>query len=334
MRITAKELARKLDLSTAAVSMALNNKSGVSAITRKNVMDAAELYGFDFTRLNGKHPDTGTIRFILYKRQGAVVADTDFFSELSQGVETGCKNEGYKLQISYIYKDEDVSKQVSEIAYSRCSGVILLGTEMSKEDFEPFSHLTTPMVLLDVYLDSVKYDCILINNIQGSCLATEYLISRTKKQPGYLHSSYPINNFEERAEGFFQAVMRYGMSKSKTIIHYLSPSVEGAFSDMLTLLEDGAELAPCYFADNDLIAIGAIKAFQAVGKKIPDDIAIIGFDNVPAAGYVEPSLSTIEVPKQYMGELATRRLIEIIKDRSNLPVKIEVNTKLVKRMSV
>jgi LacI family transcriptional regulator len=314
--------------------MALNNRPGVSAKTKKDVMEAAELYGFDFTRLRSKHPDTGTIRFIMYKRQGAVVTDTLFFSKVYEGVEIGCKNAGYKLQISYIYKDDDVPRQVDEIIYSLCSGVILLGTEMTKDDYEPFSRLTTPMVLLDVYLDFVKCDCILINNVQGACLATDYLISRTKKQPGYLHSSYSISNFEERAEGFFQSIKRHGMPRSKSIVHYLSPSVEGAFSDMLTLLSDGAELAPGYFADNDLIAIGAMKAFQVFGKKIPDDIAIIGFDNMPSAGYVEPSLSTIEVPKQYMGELAAKRLIEIIKDKNRFAVKFEVNTKLVKRRSV
>ncbi len=334
MAITAKELAKKLNLSEAAVSMALNHKPGVSTQTRNMVLEAAEKHGYDFARIAEKHPVTGSIHFIIYRKHGAVVADTPFFSQLSEGIEAGCKEAGYKLTIHYFYERDDIERQLESIIYSDCVGILLLGTEMHAGDFAPFSTLKIPLVLLDVYFDSIQHDCILINNVQGAFLATDFLIAHTKKQPGYLHSSYSISNFEERADGFYKAVRHHGMSSSKSIVHHLTPSIEGACADMLNLLEKEEELAVCYFADNDLIAVGAIKALQKKGYRIPDDIKIIGFDNLPISSYIDPALTTIHVPKQYMGEMAAKRLIDVIHQKGFTPVKIEVSTSLVKRRSV
>jgi len=334
MGITAKELASKLNLSEAAISMALRNKQGVSTKTRKMVLEAADKYGYDFSKTSKVKKPTSHITFVIYKRQGAVVGETPFFSALSEGIETACTESEYKLHVTYIHKDDDVQKRVDEIIYSDSAGIVLLGTEMQLEDFQPFSDLRIPLVLLDVYFDCIEYDCVLINNNQGALIATNYLISRTKKQPGYLRSSYPIGNFDERADGFYKSVRLHGMSVSKSIVHRLTPSAEGAFADMMELLEQGEELAPCYFADNDLIAIGAMKAMQRKGIRIPEDIAIIGFDDLPMTAYLEPSLTTIHVPKNYIGEMAVKRLIEIVDCKNHVPVKIEVSTKLKKRRSV
>ena len=334
MGITAKELAKKMGLSQAAGSMALNGKPGVSTETRMQVMEAAEKYGYDFTRISKKAQDTGSICFALYRKHGAIVADTPFFSELSEGIRTKCREEGYKLRIVYLYGDETLTKQIEDIQYSDCVGLILLGTEMLPEDFAPFDCLPLPVVLLDVYFDHIKRDCVLINNVQGAYQATDYLITRTRKQPGYLRSAYRISNFEERADGFYKAVRAHGMSASKSVTHSLTPSIDGAFADMLEIIEKKEELAPCYFADNDLIAIGAMKALQRSGCRIPEDIALIGFDNLPMSSYIEPGLCTVNVPKQYMGEMAAARLIELLHARQFVPVKLEVGTNLVKRRSL
>jgi len=334
MGITAKDLAEKLGISAAAVSMALRNKPGVSTETRKMVMEMADKHGYDFTKtVKSKNPSRH-ITFILYKRQGAIVGDTPFFSALSEGIEHACSESDFKLHILYIHRDDDVEKKVDELIYSGCAGVILLGTEMQPEDLKSFSNLRIPLVLLDVYFESIEYDCVLINNTQGAYTATNYLISRTKKQPGYLRSSYRIGNFDERADGFYKSIRQHGMSISKSIVHNLTPSVEGALADMLAVIEQNDDLASCYFADNDLIAIGAMKAFQKKGLRIPEDIAIVGFDDIPVASYLEPPLATIHVPKKYIGEMAVKRLVEIMEEKNSLPVKIEVATKLKKRRSV
>lgn len=334
MSITSKELAKILNLSPAAISMALNNKPGVSTATRKLVLETADKYGYDFSKLAEKHNLKGTIYFIIYKKHGAVVSDTPFFSEVSEGVAAGCKKADYKLKITYIYEDEeDVAEQLEEIQYSDCIGLIVLGTEMRPEDLKPFQKLPLPFVLVDTYFETITCDCILINNVQGAYLAASHLIKKTKKQPGYLHSSYDIGNFAERNSGFFKAVRAHGMSSAQSIVHRLTPSMDGAYADMKEIIAQGETLASCYFADNDLIAMGAMKALKEAGYKIPSDIAIAGFDNLPFSKVIEPSLTTINVPKHYMGEMAAERLITLLHDSKAAPVKIEISTSLIERRS-
>lgn len=104
--------------------------------------------------------------------------------------------------------------------------------------------------------------------------------------------------------------------------------------DMLELLEQNTPLASCYFADNDNIAIGAMKAFQHKGYKIPADISIIGFDNMPLSTSVIPALSTIHVPKQNLGKTAAERLINVIESDEYYSVKIEISATYIARKSV
>ena len=101
--------------------------------------------------------------------------------------------------------------------------------------------------------------------------------------------------FEERADGFYKAIRKNGMSTSRSIVHQLTPSIDGAYSDMKELLKNNVELSTCYFADNDLIAAGALRALTEAGYRIPHDISIIGFDDMPLCTYTIPALTTIHV---------------------------------------
>jgi LacI family transcriptional regulator len=335
MSITAKELAKKLNISAAAVSMALNNKPGVSNATRRKVLDVAEQHGFDFSKLADKHTLEGSIYFVLYKKHGAVVADTPFFSSLSDGISVECAHQNYKLKISYVFEDDDtIHRQIEDIQFSDCIGIILLGTEMVPENLKLFLDLPVPVVLLDANFDLSACNSVVINNIQGAYLATSYLIREQKQQPGYLKSSYPISNFAERADGFYKAIRQAGMPTRQSIVHQLSPSLEGAYSDMLEILKNNEEIATCYFADNDLIAVGAMKAFKEMGIDIPKDVGIVGFDNIPISSVVDPGLSTIDVPKQYFGRVAVQRLVQILHEPGLPPTITQISTTLIQRNSV
>lgn len=334
MPITAKELAEKLGLSAAAVSMALNNKPGVSESTRSRVLKAAKEEGFDFNRQRlREESEKGTIAFLLYRRHGAVVGDTLFFSALSEGVSNACQAAGYRLNVQYLY-EENLSFALRNILSTDVKGAILLGTEMRPEDFGPFTAFPLPIVVLDTYFEGISRDCVLINNVQGAFLAANYLISKRKQQPGYLRSSYSIGNFEERVDGFYKAIRHNGMSTSASIVHRLAPSVEGAYADMKALIAQGDRLAGCYFADNDLIAAGAMRAFKEAGYRIPEDIGVVGFDNTEACEILDPPLTTIHVPKQAMGQTAVEQLMRIINSKPSANVKIELETTLVKRGSL
>lgn len=331
MGITAKELAKKLNLSAAAVSMALNNKPGVSSETRKKVKVAAEKYGYDFDRIQSKKTKTGSIEFIIYKKSGAVVDDTPFFSKVSEGIQSACAEEGYHLRTRYLYEADFGEKDLEEIQFSDCAGIILLGTEMVTDDLKPFLSMPIPVIVLDSYFETFSCDTVIINNEQGAYVATRHLINSCKAQPGYLKSSYTINNFLERSNGFKKAVRAHGMSCSQSLIHELTPSISGAYADMKELLEKNEPLARCYFADNDFIAAGVIKALKEAGKRIPEDVAIVGFDNIPISQVLD--LTTINVPKEYMGYLAANRLFYRIQNPKAPTVKLAVATALVDRYS-
>ena len=124
------------------------------------------------------------------------------------------------------------------------------------------------------------------------------------------------------------------MSRSRCIIHQLSPTIDGAMADMLAVIDRSDTLADCYFADNDLIAIGTIKALKLRGFCIPEDIAVVGFDNISEGRIIDPALTTISIPRHYMGEVAARELLSQIEESKQHTCKIEVSAKLVKRFSV
>lgn len=333
MSITAKELASLLHLSEAAVSLALNRKPGVSIATRERVMEAAKQNGYDFSRIKSSGHPAGSICFVMYKKSGAVVNENPFFSLLTDGAGMGCKKSGYELNIRYLYEDESLPDQLRQLEASQFSGMVLLATEMDVPALEKFSDISFPILILDAYLETLPYNYVLINNTQGAYLATSHLISRRKAQPGYLRSSYRISNFDERADGFYKAIRNSGMSTAKSPVHALTPSREGAYEDMKLLIRSGEELASCYFADNDLIAAGAATAMKEAGYRIPQDIAIVGFDNLPLCEVFDPPLTTIHVPTHYMGETAVTRLIDMIEKKDTTPVKTEICTTLVKRKS-
>lgn len=336
MSITAKELAKILDISEAAVSMALNGKPGISTETRKLVIETAHNYSYDFTKIKKKKTVTGTINYVIYRKTGAVlrIQTTDFFDVLFAALEKECKAQGYRFITINIVDEIDIAKQLEQHITSDCVGILLQGTEMQPEDFFAFAHIPLPIVVIDTYYNSAKMDCVLMNNAEGSYQATRYLIKKLYCQPGYLHSSFSIHNFESRADGYYRALREGGFSSSNAIVHLLSPSMEGAYTDMLNLIKNGCPLASAYFADNDLIAAGAMKAFKECGYRIPEDIAIIGFDNVPLCTYLEPNLTSVNVPIRYMAKAAVQRLVNVIGDKDYRPIKIEVNTNLIKRKSV
>ncbi len=335
MVVTAKQLAGILGLSESAVSLALNNRPGVSSQTRKQVFEAAKKFGYDFSRkgirLSAKK---GTICFAVYKKSGAVVDDTPFFSALTDGVSITCRREGYDCAIRYLYEDDDLPDQIYSLHTAHFDGVIVLATEMEEKTLSAFDRLNIPKVFLDAYFERPEYDFVLINNIQGAYMAASYLIKKRRTQPGYLRSAYPISNFEQRADGFYKAIRAAGMSTSKSTVHRLTPSQEGAYEDMKSLLEAGEQPADCYFADNDLIAIGAMQALKEKGYRIPEDVAVVGFDDMPACEYLSPPLTTVMVPKTVLGETAAERMIHLIERKDSQPLKTEVFTRLIRRKSV
>lgn len=317
MSISAKELAEKLNVSAATVSMVLNNKPGISNDTRERVLSAANEYGFDFSKLGAKTGTAGSIQLVIYKKHGLVVADTPFFAQVIESIEQECRHEDMSLQITYFYSTGDPDEQMEVIKRSNCDGILLLGTEMQLEDLEHFVSLNSQLVVLDTYFDELDLDFVTINNFRGMVMAADYLFSKGFSEIGYLRSSYDIVNFSERADGYCRSLKKHGAEYKTELIHRLTPSAEGAYKDMKKLLETGCPVASAYVADNDLIAAGAIKAFKEHGLNIPEDVSVIGFDNMPVCNLLEPPLTTVDVPKKAFGSLGFKQLTNKIQRNSN-----------------
>ena len=335
MSISAKELAKMLNLSEAAVSLALNNKPGVSTQTRQKVWSLAQQMGYDFSKAHSRDARfKGTFCLASYQKTGTILTDSFYFTSLANGVLAGAKRNGYNLESLTILEDDDLDKHIYLVKKAEYAGVILLACEMDAASLQPFYNFKVPIVLLDTCLERHPFNCVTVDNRQGTALAVNHLLTKTRKHPGYLHSSYVTSTFAARSEGFFGAIKKLGLSTSSCVVHLLSPSQSGAYADMKELIKAGEELAQCYFADNDEIALGAMQAFEEAGYRIPEDISIVGFSDIPAAETCHPPLTTIHVPAQYMGELAAARMVQIIEEKLDRPTRIEVSTELKKRKSV
>jgi LacI family transcriptional regulator len=332
MAVTANELARIVGVSTATVSLVLNNRPGVGEETRKKILETARQLGYK--KLRRFDPSAiKNISLVIYKKHGDVVSDTPFFAELIQGIEQQSRKTSYNLLIFYFYESQDYLEQLRAITRSSCQGIILLATEMNPEDLRFFSHLSVPLVILDNFFSGANIDSITINNIQGSLEAVRYLTGVGHRRIGHLRSSVGISNFYERREGFLKGLGGLPAAARAPSFSVTSTS-EGAYRDMKKHLEANPEIPGAFFADNDIIAISCIRALREARYRVPEEVSVVGFDDIPASALIEPPLTTMRVPKRSMGAMAMERLIKKIEGETGETVRIELNTELVIRSSV
>lgn len=335
MGITAKELSEKLGISRSTISMVYNNKKGISEETRTMVKQAAQKYGYQHIQRNRLYEYPSVIQYIICLKHGNVVSDTAFFANLLQGIDSESKRLGYVLYISYFYCEENAREQINAILDRHPTGLLLLATEIDPEDLVPFKESGLPLVVLDSYVDADGSDCITISNVQGAYNAASHLIQCGHTSIGYLSSKIPIKNFEERSRGFHIAIQEHMSHKPirSTIVKVGSTS-ETAYTDMCAYLDTRPTLPTAFFADNDIIASSCIKALKEYGYKIPDQISIIGFDDMPFCDLLDPPLTSMRVPKQMFGQRAVALLDQQIHGNVTDHIKMEISTTLVERKSV
>ncbi|MEI8200888.1 MAG: LacI family DNA-binding transcriptional regulator [Eubacteriales bacterium] len=336
MGVTIKDLAVQLNLSPATISLSLNNRPGVNQKTRALVLETAAKLGYEQINSTARRlpQGCGNIRLVVYKKMGRVVADTPFFLALIEGIESEIRRNGYQLLISHISDRPSLDQVMDIVSENPKDGIILLATELSLADSIPFFESGHPLVVLDGSLSDSQYDTVLINNFQGAYDAVAELIRMGHSRIGYLHSMVPIYNFGQRHHGLVSALADAKLSLQKECICSVEPSIEGAYSGVKEWLQNNPELPTAFFADNDIIAFGAMKAIKEYGLVIPDDISVIGFDDLPYCEIIDPPLTTVKVYKHSLGRLAVDRLIVRMQGEAAEVVRIEVATKLVSRKSV
>lgn len=329
MSISSKELATKIGVSPATVSLALNGKPGLSDKTRECVLEAAHKFGLKHTKR--KPEESAAISLVYYKKHGQVLGDTAFFIALIEGVTARARKSGYSITISYIYTDY-LEENLQTLHASQSIGIILIGTEMLESDIRHFSDFRRPIVVLDSHFETVANNCVTINNQQGAYLATRCLLDHGHRRIGHLASSVIINNFIERARGFNKACSE--VTDCTPIRVPVYSTQEGAYADMVAYLSEKPDLPTAFFADNDLIAISCIRALKDFHYHIPRDVSIIGFDDMPMALVTSPKLTTVQVNKEELGKRAVDLLMDMISEPEQPSIVIMLNTHLVERDSV
>lgn len=340
MKIKLDDLAKKMDLSVAAVSMALNNKKGVSDQTRKKVLEAAQEMGY-------KVKNTGMatvedkeinryIKLIRLKKHGLVAADTAFFAEVVEGIEEESKRNGFQLLVSNYYVNELTDALFEGENYEQVAGAIVFATELESDDVAVFRALKRKFVVLDSYFVDHEWNTVLINNHSAAYQAVKYLKSKGHVQIGYLKSNTPIYNFQKRFHGYQEALQMMDLSYEEKFTIELEPTLSGAQRDMESTLNQPQkkELPTAFLADNDIIAVGAMNAMKMSGVKVPKEVSIIGIDDMPFCQAVNPKLTTIKIYKREMGREAVLLLLSTINQEVQYTQKREINTELVSRESV
>ncbi|MCI2057125.1 MAG: LacI family DNA-binding transcriptional regulator [Oscillibacter sp.] len=343
MAVTAKEIAEKLGISPAAVSLAMNGKPGVSAATRERIIAEAVRMGYAIQK---EASPAANIRYVIFLERGDAVKETSFYSIVLQGIEARAKKLGYNVFISYFYADGNWEDQVTSIC-SDVSGLILLGTEVTDRHIRKvqegdFAKQNIPMVMVDNTTDLTDIDCVVGDNQGGAYKAVSYLLKKGHPDVGYLRSTTRVGSFEARELGVRKARLDAGLG-GQTPLQCVDVSIssEQAFYDMSAWLSHGGKPLSAFFADNDIIAASCIRALKASGYHVPDDVSVIGFDDMPICTMVDPPLSTVHISKELIGQLSVDILHRRINDGThNLADKrtdvfhTTVSTHLVKRESV
>lgn len=332
MKITMQDIAKVAGVSPGTVSNALNDRSGVGKDVKKKILEIAEKMGYD----KSNRDESKVIRFIIFKKHGYVVSDTPFFSGLIEGIERECRSEGFEVVISHIIHNEHDDKDIKEIVKEKqIAGILLLATEMDKEDFKLFGEFSVPVILVDNYFNDVDLDYVLINNTKGARQAVNFLIKNGHKEIGCLCSSKVTKNFSYRYKGFKTALSEANIEIKDEYDLMLEPTHEGSYRDMKEILKNHkTKLPTAYFALNDIIAFGAMRAMLESGIRVPEEVSIIGFDDMPFCEISSPRLTTIRVSAQSIGKIAVNRLMQKINEYDDDEFKIEINTNLVERESV
>lgn len=337
MSSTVKEVANLAGVSATTVSLVMNGKSGISQNTRTRVMQAAKTlkYSQRGSKTN-RDAALGTLRFLKIAKHGHTVNrdHNTFISDYIDGMSREAGASGYKLEV-VSFEGEPVQGIVTALAGTQVDGLIVLGTELTEQDIQLLKTLPTPLVVIDSFFDVLDCNFVNMNNKDAVFKIIAYFVERGFKNIGFIASNVQTVNFQLRKEAFVEGMKAFGLGFSTRDIVTVDSTFGGAYQDMLAKLNNGLVVPECYFCTNDIITYGCIKALRECNVRIPQDVSVIGFDNLPMSATMDPALTTIDVSKTKIGYLAIRLLDELINAQEKQPpVKILVGANLVVRDSV
>lgn len=329
------DVAKKAGVSIATVSHVINKTKYVGKELTDRVNDAIDELGYTANEMAAsmKRRETRNIGVILPNIRMI------FFPDVLKGIEDAAKEFGYKL--FYFSTDYDFRKEREYLNLLKSSWVdgIVIDSCCTTEDIEEYqkelignrAEKIVPVVALETPFPAQELGVITLNQIKYTTEALEYLISLGRKRIGLLAGpDLPV--YRDTMHSCREVFAKHGLAFSESDVIRGDYFAEGGYQAAKQALADGADW-DAIFAENDQMAIGAIKAIKETGKKVPEDIAVIGADGIFVTSLIEPSLTTVELPRYEMGYRAVQLLIDMIRNHVDRGEHVELEGKLIIRQS-
>ncbi|SON57283.1 HTH-type transcriptional repressor CytR [Hartmannibacter diazotrophicus] len=331
LKSTMMDVAAQAGVSQATVSLILNGSSGArfSEATRKRVFDAAAELGYRLSNRSAAARSAGTkvILFIVDE------LTTDPWMALAfEGAREKALELGIIVTLGVFRQGEDPDERVFSVCESQTLVGCIFGTILTRKIDPPKALLGAPSVLVNCYDQDRRLPSILPGDVAGGRAATERLIKGGRKRIALINGQEGLDNPRDRLRGYKQALASNDLAYDSKLVHYgnWEPSSGYEKTHALMRLPDPPD---GIFCANDLMAIGCLEALKELGKSIPDDVAVVGFDNRDIAQFTMPPLTTFHLPMLTMGSMAVELLQDITGGLNSAHDQLKVECPLVERVS-
>lgn len=336
-RVTSKDVAEKVGVSRTTVSLVLNDVKGsqIGPETRQKVLEAARELGYvpDAAAQALASRRTKAIGLIMTRSQHHIASDA-FFPKIISGLLTTTRKQNIRIMIDWV-ETEHQERAYFELAHAkRIDGMILPTPRLDDKALRLLENVDIPTVLMGS-LEGSNLPFVDVDNEKAAEQATNYLLELGHREIACISNAPPeYTASPKRVRGYKQALANSGISPNENLIRYGDFDPESGYQNMKSLLESGEKFTAAFVA-SDNVAIGAKSAIREAGFHVPDDISLIGFDDIPWAKYSDPPLTTIKLPAEALAQSACTLLVELIQDNGNTDRQNQIilDTELVVRKS-
>lgn len=332
---TIKQIAEQAGVSPSTVSLVLNGKGEISRVTRLRVLEVVSSLNYLPRASKNRGKAAKTIKFFKIAKHGHTVNrdHSHFISDYIDGMSAEATSRGYKLQV-LSYENVTASDITDILATSDATAAIILGTELTRDDVRKLQEFRLPIVFIDCFYDYIDANFVDMNNADAVFTVISHLKYLGFSKIGFVGSETETRNFALRHEAFLDVMEHLSLPIDEKYFLSVGSTITSAYDDSLRELSRGDPIAEAYFCANDIMAYGFTKALKEMGYKIPHDVSIIGFDNLPMSATLDPALTTIDVSKRKIGSMAVTVLDELLNSEAILPaIKVQVGAELVIRDS-
>ena len=326
---TVKDVADLAGVSTATVSRVLNNHPQVADETRSRVLWAMEQLGYQPNRVARR------LRMKSTQILGLIISDiaNPFFTSVVRGIEDVAYANEYSLFLCN--SDEDPAKEalyVDVLQAERVAGIIISPADENSTSCEPLLRNALPITVMDRRLRLFDVDTVLVDNVKGACQATSHLIHLGHHRIGLIGGPSQITTGRERREGYEKALSEHGVELDQRLIKIGDFKQYSGYQKACELLEMD-DRPTAIFTANNLMTLGALNAIHEKGLKVPQDVAIVGFDDMPWAPSLDPPLTAVAQPTYELGCTAANLLLRRIADKDRKIVEMKLEPTLIIRES-